>query len=147
MQVEQSASLSPSLTPSETSSARQGEGDATSLRSRIGQILEDLIAGGTADRMTPYRFVDQVEHEFKTPLTSIRSLSEILRDNPDLPEKMREQYLRIVLSESARLEAVVAVLLQGLSDQNLMNRPGDMQDVLSRMAVAAEDARRQDQAA
>ena len=32
-------------------------------------------------------------HELRTPLTTIRSVSEILRDNPELPEAQRSRFL------------------------------------------------------
>jgi uncharacterized protein YjiS (DUF1127 family) len=43
----------------------------------------------------------------RTPLTSIRSLSEILRDNPHLPRATRERFLGIVIAESERLDRAI----------------------------------------
>ena len=54
---------------------------------------------------------EQVEHELKTPLTSIRSLSEILLDCPDLGDDERRRFLRILLEENERLTRVVDRLL------------------------------------
>lgn len=54
---------------------------------------------------------EQVEHELKTPLTSIRSLSEILLDCPDLGDDERQRFLRILLEENERLTRVVDRLL------------------------------------
>ena len=54
---------------------------------------------------------EQVEHELKTPLTSIRSLSEILLDCPDLSDDERGRFLRILLEENERLTRVVDRLL------------------------------------
>lgn len=123
-------------------SVAHGAGDALPLRARLGRILDSFLLGFVDTRMDSCRFADQVGHELKTPLTSIRSLSEILRDNPALPPKMREQYLKIVLSESHRIEAVVSILLEGLSRPDAMKRPGDMESLLERIASAAEQARR-----
>ncbi len=111
--------------------------------SRFGQVLTFLWRGFLGRRVDPDRFVDQVGHEIKTPLTSIRSLSEILRDNPNLPPRMREQYLKIILNESCRLETVLAVLLEGLSQPSTMQHPKTMEALLERMASAAQCARRQ----
>ncbi len=52
-----------------------------------------------------------IEHELKTPLTSIRSLSEILLDFPDLHEDERHHFLRLLVEENERLTRVVEGLL------------------------------------
>lgn len=41
-------------------------------------------------------------HEFKTPITAIKGFAELLSE-PDLTEEERQQYLRIIQDESARL--------------------------------------------
>jgi uncharacterized protein YjiS (DUF1127 family) len=43
----------------------------------------------------------------RTPLASIRSFSEILRDNPHLPRATRERFLGIVIAETERLDRVL----------------------------------------
>jgi signal transduction histidine kinase len=54
---------------------------------------------------------EELEHELKTPLTSIRSLLEIMRDHPDLSEEQRRRFLEGVLSENERLARTVERLL------------------------------------
>ena len=54
-----------------------------------------------------------IAHDLKTPLTVIRSFSEILRDNPDLPDEERHQFLSIVLEESERLHQHIERMLEG----------------------------------
>lgn len=54
---------------------------------------------------------EELEHELKTPLTSIRSLLEIMRDHPDLSEEQRRRFLEGVLSENERLVRTVERLL------------------------------------
>jgi Osmosensitive K+ channel histidine kinase len=51
-------------------------------------------------------------HDLRTPLTAIRSFSEILLDNPDLPGSERDRFLAIVLEESARLHRCIERVLE-----------------------------------
>ena len=87
-------------------------------RSEIDHIAALVAASPTGhlDRTRPgprisAAAVDDVAHALRTPLTSIRSFSEILRDNPDLPRVTRERFLGIVLTESQRLDRVIEQLL------------------------------------
>ena len=54
---------------------------------------------------------EEIEHELKTPLTSIRSLSEIMRDYPELSPAERQAFLEGVLHENERLARTVDRLL------------------------------------
>jgi signal transduction histidine kinase len=87
-------------------------------RSEIDYIATLVAASPTGrfDRTMPAAgearaAVDDVAHALRTPLTSIRSFSEILRDNPDLPRVTRERFLGIVLTESQRLDRIIEQLL------------------------------------
>ena len=51
-------------------------------------------------------FVSSVSHELKTPLTSIKMFSEILRNSKQSPEK-QEEYLSIIEGESDRLTRLI----------------------------------------
>ncbi len=53
-----------------------------------------------------------VAHELRTPLTTIRSISEILQDNPELTSDQREQFLDALVAESKRLQDSVDRLLE-----------------------------------
>lgn len=56
-------------------------------------------------------FVQNVSHEFRTPTTSIRSFSEILRDfTPEDPET-RAEFLDIIIKETVKLEGLVEQVL------------------------------------
>ncbi|WP_186578405.1 two-component system histidine kinase PnpS [Aquibacillus kalidii] len=57
-------------------------------------------------------FVANVSHELKTPITSIRGFAETLLDGAMDEEKLRNQFLSIILSESERLQALVYDLLE-----------------------------------
>jgi Na+/proline symporter/nitrogen-specific signal transduction histidine kinase len=56
-------------------------------------------------------FVSTVTHELRTPLTSVRSFSEILRDNPSLAFEERRQFLEIIVKESERLTRLINQVL------------------------------------
>ncbi len=56
-------------------------------------------------------FLSTVSHELRTPLTSIRSFSEILVDNPDLPQARMHHFLEIIASESQRLTRLIDEIL------------------------------------
>jgi signal transduction histidine kinase len=68
-------------------------------------------AGGAALRY------EEVEHDLKTPITSIRSLSEILRDFPDLAEEERRVFLERIVDENDRLAGAVERLLRQLASR------------------------------
>ncbi len=83
---------------------------ARTLR-RMARRLATVVAGWASGRpklSTSDAPATQFIHELKTPLTSIRSFSEILRDHPELPDVQRTRYLDIILSESSRLERVIS---------------------------------------
>ena len=54
---------------------------------------------------------DQIEHELRTPVACVRSLSEIVRDHPDMTEDQRRAFLDAIVTESERLSRTVERLL------------------------------------
>jgi signal transduction histidine kinase len=46
-------------------------------------------------------------HELRAPLTSVRALSEILHDNPNIEVHRRQEFLSIILKETERLSHLV----------------------------------------
>jgi signal transduction histidine kinase len=56
-------------------------------------------------------FLSMVSHELRTPLTSIRSLSEILYQNPDLDVAERSNFLDIIVKENERLTRLINEIL------------------------------------
>ncbi len=56
-------------------------------------------------------FISTITHELRTPLASIRSLTEILRDNPRIALARREKFLVIVVKESERLTRLINQVL------------------------------------
>ena len=56
-------------------------------------------------------FLSTVTHELRTPLTSIRSIAEILHDNPDVPRDRHREFTSIVVRESQRLTRLITQVL------------------------------------
>ena len=56
-------------------------------------------------------FLSQISHELRTPMTSIRAFSEILRDAPDLTGPQKGKYAQIIHDEALRLTRLLDDLL------------------------------------
>ena len=56
-------------------------------------------------------FISQISHELRTPMTSIRSFSEILMNDPDVPEEDLARFVTIINEESQRLTRLLDELL------------------------------------
>lgn len=56
-------------------------------------------------------FLSQISHELRTPMTSILSFSEILRDGPELSSEKLKKYMTIIHEEALRLTQVLDDLL------------------------------------
>ena len=77
---------------------------ATAELKRVNERLTEL------DRLKD-DFIATVTHELKTPLTSVRSLTEILHENPDLPLERRNHFLDIIVKENERLSRLITQVL------------------------------------
>ena len=51
-------------------------------------------------------FTDVI-HDLRTPLTSVRSLSEILHDYPNINGKKRREFLNIIIRETERMTGII----------------------------------------
>lgn len=56
-------------------------------------------------------FLSTVTHELRTPMTSIRALSEILYDNPDMEMDGRQTFLNTVVKETERISRLISQVL------------------------------------
>jgi signal transduction histidine kinase len=83
--------------------SRELEAAYAELRSANERLTE-------LDRMKD-DFVSHVSHELRTPLTSIRSLSEILHDNPDVDVASRRKFLSVIIQEAERLTRLINQVL------------------------------------
>ncbi len=74
-------------------------------------------------------FISQISHELRTPMTSIRAFSEILRDSDDMQASDKARYAGIIHSETLRLTRLLddlldlAVLEAGRVSLNLSDKP------------------------
>ena len=79
-------------------------------------------------------FLTTVAHEIRTPLTSIRALSEIVFDNPDMEVEEREHFLGTVVKESDRLSRLINQVLDlekyESGKQKLNKEEVDIQDII-----------------
>jgi|SaaInlStandDraft_7_1057024.scaffolds.fasta_scaffold03384_1 Na+/proline symporter/nitrogen-specific signal transduction histidine kinase len=57
-------------------------------------------------------FLSQVSHEMRTPMTSIRSFSDILSNADDLGDEQSQRYLGIISNESERLTRLLDEILE-----------------------------------
>jgi signal transduction histidine kinase len=90
-------------------------------------------------------FLSQISHELRTPMTSIRAFSEILRDSEDIDVEAKAKYAGIIHGEAIRLTRLLddlldlSVLENGQVRMNI--EPCRLGDVLDH-AVAATGADR-----
>jgi two-component system sensor histidine kinase VicK len=88
----------------------------------VENVTDSILAGGViavihditeSRRLDDSRreFVANVSHELRTPLTSIRSYTETVLENPELPEELRQKFLGVVMYESDRMTRIVKDLL------------------------------------
>lgn len=86
-------------------------------------------------------FLSQISHELRTPMTSIRAFSEILRDSEGLSEADRNKYASIILEEATRLTRLLDDLLDLSVLENgqvvLNSQSGQLSDMIDRAISAA----------
>ena len=86
-------------------------------------------------------FLSQISHELRTPMTSIRSFSEILRDMSDLNPEAQTRYASIIHDEALRLTRLLddlldlSVLENGRVDMNIASV--DLQEVLDQVTMSS----------
>ena len=71
-------------------------------------------------------FINNFSHEFKTPIVSIRGFARQLQ-NPNLSDEEREEYIKIIISESERLTKMSSniLLLSKLENQQIVSEKTD----------------------
>jgi len=54
-----------------------------------------------------YEFISNISHEFRTTLASIIGFSETIESDADLPEEMKKEFNRVIMSEGKRLAKLI----------------------------------------
>ncbi|MGH8738221.1 MAG: ATP-binding protein [Burkholderiales bacterium] len=97
--------------------SRQLQEKSSQLEAAASQLRE---ANARLTRLDQEKddFLSQVSHEVRTPMTSIRSFSQILLEAPELESDVAQRYVRIIHDESVRLTR----LLDSTLDLSLLER-------------------------
>lgn len=93
----------------------------------IGQLADALnYMGASIDSINDYqrKFIANVSHDFRSPLTSIKGYLEAMLDGT-IPPEMYEKYLGIVITETERLTK----LTNNLLTMNNVNEQGMVLDI------------------
>jgi signal transduction histidine kinase len=120
----------------------QLEAKSTELSDTARQLR---VANGKLTQLSVQKdaFLSQISHELRTPMTSIRSFSEILRDTKRLRGEEKTKYASIIHVEAIRLTRLLDDLLDlsGLENGqvSLNEATGAMDDVIDH-AVATTQA-------
>lgn len=85
---------------------RLNEGLEKRVRERTAELEKAYEELRELDRLKD-SFLSTVSHEFRTPLTVIRSFSEILLRYEDVDDESRKEFLGIINSESERLTRMI----------------------------------------
>src|SRR5690606_18538801 len=92
-------------------------------------------------------FLSQVSHEVRTPMTSIRSFSEILLTDADLTAAQRERFAATIYHESKRLTKLLDEILDLSAlehgERDWDNTPTDADEVLDHALQVCEALARQ----
>ncbi|MEO0402688.1 MAG: sensor histidine kinase [Pseudomonadota bacterium] len=121
--------------------SNQLEAKSNELGRTAGQLRE-ANEKLTALSVQKDAFLSQISHELRTPMTSIRSFSEILRDTEGLGHVEKTKYASIIHGEAIRLTRLLddlldlSVLENGQVSLNLES--GTLRDVLDKAILTAQ---------
>jgi len=92
---------------------------------RLGSLLRwrrapsaDPAATAVARRLAD---IDRLGETLRQPLTSIRSLSEILQENPELPADQHAHMLALIVEETKRLNRLIGQCLDLVAEAGIAN--------------------------
>lgn len=117
------------------------EKTSAELRS-TAQQLEDANAQLRELDSQKDEFLSQVSHEVRTPMTSIRSFSEILLEGDDINPSQRQHFVSTIHQESLRLTKLLDEILDlsalERGERTWENRPVDAEAALDRALRVCE---------
>lgn len=109
--------------------------EKSAQQDRTARALQDANAQLTALSVQKDAFLSQISHELRTPMTSIRSFSEILRDS-DVTGQDQERYAGIIHDETLRLTRLLDDLLDlsvlANGEVVLQDQTGTLHDLIDR---------------
>jgi two-component system sensor histidine kinase MtrB len=79
---------------------------------RTAEALENRVAELSAREAASRRFVADMSHELRTPLTAITAVAEVLEDEADSFDPLIAPAVRLVVSETHRLNELVENLME-----------------------------------
>jgi two-component system, OmpR family, sensor histidine kinase MprB len=85
---------------------------------RLGSAIDKMLGSLAAARESQRRLVEDAGHEFRTPLTSLRTNIAVLRRNSTIPDDQHAQLLDDLDSESRELTNLVNELLAAAADRS-----------------------------
>jgi diguanylate cyclase (GGDEF)-like protein len=74
-------------------------------------LLRDVTRDKELARMKEV-FLSEISHDLRSPLTSIRSFTEILLNYPDTDSETQREFLAIIRAESQRLDQIIGDLVE-----------------------------------
>ena len=95
--------------PVESSDGLTRRADEIGQLARAVEAMTDELERRARDART---LAADLSHEFKTPLTGIRGAAELLRDGAADDPDTREQFLAMIVDDTARLDRLVSRLLE-----------------------------------
>lgn len=88
--------------------------ELSSKSSELGKAYDALSKANTKLKQIDQlkdEFLYTVTHELRTPLTSVRAFTEIMHDHPDMDDKKRQEFLKVMVYELERLSKLITQVL------------------------------------
>src|SRR5690554_2626236 len=121
--------------------SQQLEKTSAELRS-TAQQLEDANAQLRELDSQKDEFLSQVSHEVRTPMTSIRSFSEILLEDHEIEPRQRQHFVSTIHQESLRLTRLLDEILDlsalERGERSWQNVPVDAEEALDRALLVCD---------
>lgn len=113
---------------------RQGPFEMQSIAVNFNRMVSELSQVFDSQR----RFVADASHELKTPLTSIQTMVELLRDYQQIPADRRERAFHVIERELLRVNTLVhdMLTLYRLDESNRHPEAVDLGEMLEDLASA-----------